>query len=238
MWFLWEEKMSKPRKMATWDCWDWQCPGERSLEAALGKLQPKQRNWADVVFAGAHYNLDLSRVSGKQLPSSASSWCLCVYIFGACQPCGMLYWRTSILFRYGFLNRMLSATYWLNDPCPWHAFSIVLVSPDGGRDCPSTIKVCTLEVSTLYDQCLFLPGEVAQFMTYTSYRPFLITAALPLLSYRKFCGSATRVIKTLSSNCSYWGWMNRGSRSLVNGRPSQEMGRTRVVLSTPKFGSQ
>ena len=41
------------------------------------------------------------------------------------------------------------------------ASPILLSNTDGGRDCPSAIEEWTREVLTLYDQCLFLPGEVA-----------------------------------------------------------------------------
>ena len=40
--------------------------------------------------------------------------------------------------------------------------SVLLNSTDDGRECPSAIEEWTREVFTLYDQCLFLPGEVHQ----------------------------------------------------------------------------
>ena len=50
------------------------------------------------------------------------------------------------------------------------ASPILLSNTDGGRDCPSAIEEWTREVLTLYDQCLFLPGEVARVMRHHLYQ--------------------------------------------------------------------
>ena len=53
------------------------------------------------------------------------------------------------------------------------ASPILSANDDGGRECPSVIKVWTREVLTVYKQCLFLPGEVSQIMKHHLYQPFL-----------------------------------------------------------------
>ena len=59
------------------------------------------------------------------------------------------------------------------------ASPILLSNTDGGRDCPSAIEEWTREVLTLYDQCLFLPGEVARVMRHHLYQTCLDHFDLP-----------------------------------------------------------
>ena len=53
------------------------------------------------------------------------------------------------------------------------ASPVLVASTDGGWACPAAIEEWTLEVLTLYEQCLFLPGEVAQIMPHHLYQTYL-----------------------------------------------------------------
>ena len=79
------------------------------------------------------------------------------------------------------------------------AWPVLVASTDGGRDRLSAIEEWTREVLTLYDQCLFPPGDQAlnqrklPRLCYTVYvKPFSIMTALPCHGYSKCCASMVR----------------------------------------------
>ena len=96
---------------------------------------------------------------------------------------GLVPWSLNELLE---INAMLSSAYtrfwWRRKSARgMDASPILLSNTDGCRDCPSAIEKWTQEVLTLYNQCLFLTGEVARVMRHHLYQ----MAALPCLNYSK-----------------------------------------------------
>ena len=138
---------------------------------------------------------------------------------------GLVPWSQNELLEISLMwSRAFTRFWWRRKSAREIDASPVLVaSTNGGRDCPSALEEWTHELLTLYEQCLFLAGEVAQIMRHHLYQTCLdlgCTAQSQLQQVLRFNGQAhSDSVQCLLLNCFYGGSMNKDSKFLAHGNP-------------------